>query len=204
MSVLKWVAMLSALWALLALGFLYCRVKGFGKRTFFSPPAGEAKDGVRYAFIQGMSPMAKESVRMALPWYAVGMGYHLGVFVAFGLWTMSLFGYQFLDGLHEGASLFSGLGALAGSALLLKRALSSSLRALSSLDDYISNFLATAFALLAALTGFWPEVDSLWMAFSILFFIYLPLGKIHHCIFFFTTRYHFGAFFGRRGVFPPQ
>ncbi len=204
MSILKWVAMLSALWALLALGFLYCRVKGFGKRTLFSPAAGEAREGIRYAFIQGMSPMAKESVRMALSWYAVGVGYHMGVMMALVLWAMSLFDYQLLDGLHEGSSLFAGLGALAGSALLLKRALSPLLRALSSLDDYLSNFLATAFALLAALTGFWPEVDSLWMATSVVLFLYLPLGKIRHCLFFFTTRYHFGAFFGRRGVFPPQ
>jgi hypothetical protein len=34
-------------------------------------------------------------------------------------------------------------------------------------------------------------------------FLYLPFGKIRHCVFFFSTRYHFGAFFGRRGVLPP-
>jgi hypothetical protein len=32
--------------------------------------------------------------------------------------------------------------------------------------------------------------------------LYIPLGKIRHCVFFFYTRILFGAFFGRRGVLP--
>ena len=32
--------------------------------------------------------------------------------------------------------------------------------------------------------------------------IYLPLGKIRHCLYFFFSRTFFGKFFGRRGVLP--
>ena len=45
--------------------------------------------------------------------------------------------------------------------------------------------------------------DGLWLAEAVLLLVYAPLGKIRHCLFFFTTRYQLGAFFGRRGTFPP-
>jgi hypothetical protein len=35
-------------------------------------------------------------------------------------------------------------------------------------------------------------------------FLYVPLGKIRHCFFFFAARCHMGAHFGRRGTFPPH
>jgi hypothetical protein len=35
--------------------------------------------------------------------------------------------------------------------------------------------------------------------------VYIPLGKIRHCLYFFFSRTFFGKFFGRRAVFPhPQ
>jgi hypothetical protein len=37
---------------------------------------------------------------------------------------------------------------------------------------------------------------------SALTFIYVPLGKIRHCLYFFFSRIFFGKFFGRRAVFP--
>ena len=39
--------------------------------------------------------------------------------------------------------------------------------------------------------------------FPVLLLAYAPLGKIRHCLFFFTTRSAFGTFFGRRGTYPP-
>jgi hypothetical protein len=33
-------------------------------------------------------------------------------------------------------------------------------------------------------------------------FVYVPLGKIRHCLYFFFSRTFFGKFFGRRAVFP--
>jgi hypothetical protein len=41
------------------------------------------------------------------------------------------------------------------------------------------------------------------MAAAIVLLLYVPLGKIRHCLFFFATRYHTGIYFGRRGTLPP-
>jgi hypothetical protein len=38
---------------------------------------------------------------------------------------------------------------------------------------------------------------------AVLLLVYAPLGKIRHCLFFFSTRSQLGAFFGRRGTYPP-
>lgn len=199
---LYWAVALAGVWAAAALLLLYRNTQAFGKRKLFSEAAGNAMDGVKYAFTKGMSPTAKESVMMALPSYAAGMLYHTGVFTAFFLLSLKFIGFKLISPLHEAASLLAGLGALCGLALLVKRLVKPAMRAISSPDDYISNMLATAFALLACLNGFLPTLESVWLIESAAMLVYLPLGKIRHCLFFFSTRYHFGAFFGRRGTYP--
>src|SRR6266540_2111926 len=37
---------------------------------------------------------------------------------------------------------------------------------------------------------------------SAITFVYVPFGKIRHCLYFFFSRLFFGKFFGRRAVFP--
>jgi hypothetical protein len=37
-----------------------------------------------------------------------------------------------------------------------------------------------------------------------LLFLYFPLGKLKHAIYFFAARYQLGFFYGWRGVWPPQ
>ena len=77
------------------------------------------------------------------------------------------------------------------------------LRPLSVPDDYLSNGLATLAVSLAGLSalGLAPAAPPLAAGFALL--LYLPFGKIRHCLFFFPARFAFGTFFGRRGVFPP-
>ena len=86
---------------------------------------------------------------------------------------------------------------------LRKRGLKPHLRGLATPDDFVANLLTTLFALLAAGQLAWPALRGPWLAEAILLLVYLPLGKIRHCFFFFPTRSHLGAFFGRRGTFPP-
>jgi len=92
MGILHLLVLLAAVWAVAALGFLRRKVKAYGKRTLFSKPAGDARQGIRYAFIQGMAPWAKESVMMNLPSYGAGMAFHAGVFTAFALLLAALLG----------------------------------------------------------------------------------------------------------------
>jgi nitrate reductase gamma subunit len=146
-----------------------------------------------------MAPQAKESVRMNPLSYLAGVLYHGGVFAAFALLGLRLGNFHRPKALAAVALV----GALGGFALFGKRLLKAHLRGLSSPDDFVSNILATAFATLAGAVTLRQGLESAWLMVAIALLVYMPIGKIRHCVFFFSTRYHSGAFFGRRGVFPP-
>ena len=204
MSLLHLCVLGAGLWCLLALGWQFRRAKAFGARRLFSKAAGAPAAGVRYAFLQGMAPGAKESVMLHLPSYGAGLVYHAGIFAAFILLAARIVSPQLPI---LAARLLGGLalaGAAAGLALLLKRAFKPHLRGISQPDDFLANALVTAFAGLASWTVWVPGMERAWMIEGIALVLYIPFGKIRHCLFFFPTRTHFGAFFGRRGVFPPS
>ena len=203
MSLLRLCVLLSAAWSVLSLALMYGGVKAFGKRQLFARPAGDPSRGVAYAFTKAMLPWAKESVRTHLVSYAAGMTFHAGVFTAFLLLLLALAGFYLPWSLALPVGLVALVGGLAGLGLFVKRLATPSLRGLSNPDDYVSNLLSSGFALLAFAGLFGPAPQAAWMAWTTLLLLYLPLGKIRHCVFFFTTRYHLGAFFGRRGTFPP-
>jgi hypothetical protein len=199
MRLLPLIAGLAGLWCMLGLALAQRRARRFGARRLFAPAAGHAAAGARYAFTKGMAPQAKESVRMNPLSYLAGVLYHGGLFAAFLRLGLTLANLP-----RPGILAVAALpGALGGLALLGKRLFKPTLRGLSNPDDYLSNLLATAFAVLAGASLRWPGLEGLWLAEGAALLIYVPLGKIRHCLFFFTTRYHSGAFFGRRGVFPP-
>lgn len=201
MSVL---VLLAAAWAILALIFLHLKAKSYGKRTLYSKAAGDPAQGVLYAFTKGMAPWAKESVMMNLPSYVAGMAFHAGVFTSFGFLLAVILGLElpaFPLFLVRGLTL---AGAIGGFSLFAKRLIKPQLRGLSCPDDFVSNLLSSLFVLLTLARTFSSSLDGLWMSEAILLLVYAPLGKIRHCLFFFSTRYHLGAFFGRRGTFPPQ
>jgi hypothetical protein len=150
-----------------------------------------------------MAPWAKESVRQNLAWYGAGMAFHAGLIAAFALLGMALLRLAPPAGGLALARLFTLAGTAGGFALLFKRIGQARLSGLSCPDDYASNLLGTGFILLACAWTFSPALAGPWMAEAMLLLVYAPLGKIRHCCFFFSTRYHLGAFFGRRGTFPP-
>ena len=204
MSLLQVGVLGAGLWCILALGWQFRRAKAFGARRLFSRPAGDPAAGVRYAFLQGMAPGAKESVMLHLPSYGAGLLYHAGIFAAFILLVARMVAPQLPT---LAARVLGGLalaGAVAGLALLLKRAFKPHLRGISQPDDFLANALVTAFAGFACWTVWVPGMGRAWLLEAMALLLYVPLGKIRHCLFFFPTRTHFGAFFGRRGVFPPS
>ena len=140
---------------------------------------------------------------MNLPAYGAGMAFHAGVLTGLGLLLAAVLGRGLPGFLLWPARLLTLAGGAGGLGLLLKRSLQPQLRGMSCPDDYVSNALSSLFALLAFAATFSAAAAGLWMAEGILLLVYAPLGKIRHCLFFFTTRYHLGAFFGRRGTFPP-
>jgi hypothetical protein len=198
MDSLRIAVLAAATWAVSVLLVQWFRVRAYGRRGLFSAPAGDPAAGVRYAFTKAMLPGAKESVREHLPSYLAGMGYHLGLFTALALLVADLVGLPSPFPFQRLCQVCLAAGTVGGLSLLLKRIFQAELRGLSGPDDYLSNLLVTVFMVLA-LTG--PSM--IWLVSAMVLFAYAPLGKIRHCLFFFTTRAAFGAFFGRRGVFPP-
>lgn len=188
----------SAAWAAGGLALLHAEARAYGQRPLHAAPAGDPAAGVRYAFTGAMSPTAKESVREHLPSYAAGLAYHAGIFAALGLLATTLAEFSLPAPLRAMVQVLLALGTLGGVALLLKRVLKPELRGLSTPDDVLSNLLATAFVALAC---FGPSTA--WLLNAMLLLLYLPLGKLRHSLFFFVARRQLGAFFGRRGVFPP-
>ena len=181
----------------LGLALLRRQASAYGVRVLHAPAAGDPAAGVRYAFTGAMSPGAKESVREHRSSYLAGLAYHAGIFTALGLLVATLCGVPLPAALRWLCRVPLILGTMGGTGLLLKRMLQSELRGLSHPDDFLSNLLATAFVGLALLGG------TTWLLSAALLLFYAPLGKIRHCLFFFLARRNLGAFFGRRGVFPP-
>jgi hypothetical protein len=99
-----------------------------------------------------------------------------------------------------GASL---LGAAAGLLLLVRRSRSLALRRISVPDDFASNALATLFAAFAFASVAAPSTRPPFLFAAMILLLYVPVGKIRHCVFFVPTRIRAGAFFGRRGTYPP-
>lgn len=192
------------------LSFEIVSTLAFGKRSRFAQPKASGLRGVFYAFGRGMMPWEKESAAKHPLTYFAGVAYHVGIFTALlYLFCIALFvelGVLTLSLLR----LLLILGFLSGSGLLLRRAFRSSMRKLSSPDDYASNLIVDAILLLAAIDTHFGSAthlaDTTWLLLlgSIIMFLYIPFGKIRHCFFFFYVRVFFGQFYGRRGVLPPR
>ncbi|MDR0498930.1 MAG: hypothetical protein LBH03_04255 [Holophagales bacterium] len=200
-------------WAKCGLLFMWLRTKYFGKRKLFAAPAGTPCGGAIYAFTKGMMPWAKESVREHLLSYALGIAYHAGIFTALVVLVMYTVG-SYWPAIRNIPAIFIYIiipllliaGAIGGISLFIKRLLDATLRGISCPDDYISNFMATTFTALALASLIMQRlwVSRLWFVSAIILFAYIPFSKIRHCLFFFITRYNFGAFFGYRGCMPPN
>jgi len=204
MNLLHIGVLLTGAWALLALTALVIRARAYGKLEYFTPAAGNPMAGVAYAFGPGMSPTTKESAREHLPTYFGGVGYHLGIFTSLAYLVLLVAGVGFGGFMLRIVQALTLLGALCGASLLIKRILTPHLRGLSCPDDYVANLLTTGFAGLAFAAAVSPRLQPAFFGEAAVLLLYMPLGKIKHCFFFFTTRYYMGAHFGRRGTFPPR
>jgi len=202
MTTLRYGVFAAAAASLGLLSFLVLRTLTFGRRRLHSQARGNRAGGVAYAFGRGMMPWEKESARKHLPTYAAGMIYHAGIFAAI-LYALLLAASVSPDGAV--LAVFRALmaaGFAFGAGLLLKRILKPAMRYLSCPDDYLSNVLVDLFVLSGLLASFLRAAVPVFFALAVLTFLYMPLGKIRHCFFFFYSRILFGSYFGRRGVLP--
>lgn len=193
-----------AAWAFAALAAQILRTRAYGPSVYMAPAAGSVRLGLFYAFGPGMSPTAKESTRLHPGPYVLGMGYHMGVFASFALLILLLTGAGEDRLPMAGFRIFCLAGALCGVGLIVRRYASPSLRSLSHADDLISNLLTTGFAGAALARTMRESAEPAFLVAAMALLFYIPLGKIRHCFFFFSSRYQMGRFFGRRGTFPPR
>jgi len=201
-SLLKAGVMLSAVFCVLALSYQTIRTIRFGKKADFSTPAGSAAEGIVYAFSRGMMPWAKESAAKHLFTWTAGVIYHLAIFFAFTELGFLLFGLMPPPGPAVVIRIMLAAGLLCGLGLFVRRIITPSLKGISCPDDYAANILVDGLLLLALLATLRAWMVPLFLLWSVYLFLYIPLGKIKHCLFFFYTRILFGSFFGRRGVLP--
>lgn len=202
MTILKWTALTSFVLSLILLTLEVWRTRSFGRHRLYSHPAGNAWRGILYALGQGMLPWEKESAAKHLPTYIAGIFYHGGIFAAiFFALTQAVLARlpRFAVPLLQ---ILMVAGLLAGAGLLIKRVASAPLRAISCLDDFVANLLVDLFLLGGLLASWRKAILPAFLIIAALTFIYMPVGKIRHCFFFFYSRILFGSYFGRRGVLP--
>jgi hypothetical protein len=202
--ILKAAVLLSFTVSILVLMFLVLRTFRFGKPSRHAEEQGSRTRGIGYAMGRGMMPWEKESAGNHLVTYFSGILYHSGIFLA----ILYLFLVVFKLTLPDPGVIFfrivAAAGLLCGTGLLVKRILTPEMKSISCADDYIANLLVDLFIAAALLHSFVPEWETLFYIAGIVMFLYMPMGKIRHCFFFFYVRVMFGIFFGRRNVFPPQ
>jgi hypothetical protein len=170
-----------------------------------SPIKGNISHGITYAFTKGMMPWAKESTRIHMLAYLRGIGFHVGIFTAIATVIISPF-WEYLPPIIFLILFWMlSIGAVLGAAGGIMRIVESNLRGLSLPDDHFAVWLTTLFITVAGLAVINDSFVIPMYLVSAITFIYIPLGKIRHCLYFFFARLFFGKFFGRRAIFPhPQ
>ena len=167
-----------------------------------SPIKGNVSHGIAYAFTTGMLPWAKESTRIHMIAYLRGIGFHIGIFTAIGAVIISPF-WGYLPPLLSWTLFWVlTLGAFLGTAGGVMRIVEHNLRGLSLPDDHFAVWLTTLFITVTGLAVVNEAFLIPMYVVAAMTFVYIPLGKIRHCLYFFFSRTFFGKFFGRRAVFP--
>jgi len=204
LAVLRWGVIASFLLCLGSLLILVLKTFSFGRRPLYAKPQGERKKGVFYALGKGMMPWEKESARRHILSYLAGIFYHGAIFTTF-LYLFSLVMTLEIKGsLIFLFQVIIGLGFIGGIGIFIKRIIHIPLRKISCADDFAANLMVDMFLALGFISSFYPLLKPYFYLVSILLFLYIPLGKIRHCVFFFYVRILFGLFYGRRGVLPPK
>jgi hypothetical protein len=204
LALLRYGVILSFIISIISLAILIIKTFSFGRSPLNAKPQGDVKRGILYAFGRGMMPWEKESARKHLLTYVAGILYHLGIFLALLYLFTLLFPIKLPVSFIYMFRIIFLVGFLCGFALLLKRWIAPTMRALSCPDDFISNIIVDIFLVLAFLHTFFSNLLPLFFLFAVFLFLYIPVGKIRHCVFFFVVRILFGHFYGFRGIVPPQ
>ena len=207
MDVFRMISVIALIICLSMLAKQFFALLAAGKPNDYSKPSGSVKKGVVYSFTGAMSPFEKESAYLHLPTYFAGIVFHIGAFLSLLLFPLVLFMQNILEYSFVLSGILSAilaLGALSGAGILVKRLFNKNLKAISGVDDYVSNILTTSAQGVSAYLLLTGLGESIYFVFFILLLLWIPIGKTRHLIYFFFARYHLGAFYGRRGTWPQK
>jgi hypothetical protein len=180
----------------------FLRLIRLGSPKDYSYKRGNLKSAIAYSFIGAMNPLKKESAFLHLPTYTAGLLYHIGTFISIALLVLFFFNVSFTYPLQWILISILTASGISGLGIFLKRISQKKLRHLSNPDDYISNLLVTGFQVLTLVMLLNYSFAPYYYIYASLFFLYLPIGKLKHSLYFFAARYHLGLFYGWRGVWP--
>ena len=175
---------------------------GSARSRSFAPPRGSPAAGVRYAFTTAFLPWAKESASGHLPWYLAGIVYHAGIFAMLARVVLTLVVREPLGWIEHGLAALFAAALACGFALLARRRLDPTLRAISVPDDLVSNLLVNAALAAACAAALAPAALPVFQLAGAALLLYAPLGKLRHMLFLLTGRRLWGEYYGRRGVLP--
>ena len=204
LSLLRLGVIFSFLFSIISLSILVLRTFSFGKKHLYAESRSDAKKGVLYAFGRGMLPWEKESSSKHFPSYFAGMLYHAGIFAALFYLLSLIFSLELSRLFISILRFLFFLGFLGGITLLSKRIFLSTMRKISCPDDFAANTIVDLFLIFAFVHTYLARATPIFFLLAIVMFLYIPVGKIRHCVFFFYARILFGLFYGRRGVLPPK
>ncbi len=190
---------------LISLSFHLFRLIRLGPPKDFSKSKGDVGKAIGYSFTGGMNPMKKESAYLHLPTYLAGLMYHAGTFVALLFFVIkSILDITLPFWLQMAIVSLLILSASSGLGIFFKRLTVKKLSSLSNPDDYISNLFVTVFQVVTFIFLVDQSFAPYYLVWAGLLFLYIPVGKLKHLLYFFSARIHLGFFYGWRGTWPPQ
>ncbi|MFC2134800.1 hypothetical protein ACFLTH_09300 [Bacteroidota bacterium] len=201
MTAYHWILFFAFGICFISCSYHFFRILSLGLPKDYSKPLGKVGPAIAYSLTTAMSPLKKETAYLHFPTYTAGIIFHLGTFLSFAWLIISFFEFGLPQWMVYASSLFLVVSAICGISILIKRLTKASLKSLSNADDYVSNILVTGFQILSLANLMWDTFPVL-AIFSTILFIYIPLGKLRHTVYFFTSRIHLGFFYGWRGVWP--
>ncbi|MCU0371628.1 MAG: hypothetical protein MUE56_00090 [Ignavibacteria bacterium] len=202
MNLYKTISLAAFLICSVILTFHFIRLIRLGSPKDYSQKRGNLKSAISFSFTGAMNPREKESAYMHLPTYAAGLLYHSGTFICFALYFLFLFNTGIADSFQWILIFVLTASGLSGLGIFIKRITVIKLKHLSNPDDYISNLLVTGFQIFTLIALLNETYTPYYFIFAAALFLYLPLGKLKHSLYFFAARYHLGFFYGWRGIWP--
>ncbi len=204
MDWIYWVLLAAVAICFVSFTYHFIRLVRLGRPRDLSRKAGNTGPAIVYSFTSAMSPANKESAFMHLPTYTAGIIFHIATFVSLATLVLILADVPLSHVFRMLLVSTAFAGSVSGLAILVKRIVDKKLRTLSNPDDYISNLLVTVFQLLTGLALLFDSLYPAYLLLTALLFLYMPVGKLKHIIYFFAARYHLGFFYGWRNVWPPR